>query len=517
MRARDLAAIPRLLTALIRSGLLSIRLSDLPAIAQAWWRCRASFAFLAEVAAIRWGSQVALRDEEGPLTFAELQRESSSLAFRLRAEVGLRAGAQVGLLAGNHRGFVRGLLACTRLGADVLPLNPDLPARVLETISGRQRIDGLLCEPQLADRLSHLESPLWPWLGKEVAIRHEQLPPVTRGGELIVLTSGTSGISKGVRRRPALSHLLPLMAGLLDSLHLEVHRPAVSAIPLHHGYGLATLAVALAMGSPLQLARRYEIAPLMQRLGSDEKPFLISVPTLLKRWLADPQSARGPRPAAVITGSAPLDPELCQELLQRLGPVLFNLYGSSEAGLISLALPETLGLAPGSVGKPLPGNAVRLVDAQGKDVAPGDIGRILARGPFVLPSRADGWRDTGDLGRWDPDENLFVCGRADSMIVSGGENVYPHELEAVLLSHPEVGDAVVWAVADEQFGRRLDAAVAPRPHAHLEVESLRAWLKEQLERHKIPRSLYLLEEIPRSSLGKVDRVALEDLIAALGY
>lgn len=514
MRAIDLTAIPRLIVVLFRSGLLSFRPTDLPAILQAWWRCRAGFAFLAEVAAIRWGARVALRDEDGPLTFAELQKESTSLALRLAREVGLGAGAQVGLIARNHRGFVRGLLACTRLGADVLALNPDLPPGVLKTISARQKIEGFLCEPELAGRLGHLEIPHWPWLGREVTLWDEDLPPVARAGELIVLTSGTSGISKGVRRRPELRHLLPLMAGLLDNLRLELHRPAVPAIPLHHGYGLATLAVGLAMGSPLELARRYEIAPLMQRLAPEEEPFLISVPTLLKRWLAAPQAVRGPRPAAVITGSAPLDPELCRELLEKLGPVLFNLYGSSEAGLISLALPQTLALAPGSVGRPLPGNTVRLVDAQDKELPPGDIGRILAKGPFVLPSRADGWRDTGDLGRWDPDQNLFVCGRADSMIVSGGENVYPHEVEAVLLSHPEVSDAVVWAVPDEQFGQRLAAAVAPHPDAYLEAESLVAWLKQQLERHKMPRSLHLLPEIPRSSLGKVDRVALEGLLGS---
>lgn len=486
----------RLLRSLWRSGLLSLRWSELPALGRAWWKCRAGYAFLAEAAAIRWPARLALRDEEGPLTFAQLHQQSLALAGRLQAEAGLGAGAQVGLLAANHRGFVLGLLACTRLGVDVLPLNPDLPPRVLEQLLSRQGIEGLLCDRDLPGPFLH-----WPWLCHDLPARDESLPNLKKGGELVVLTSGTSGIAKGVRRRPALGDLLPLAAGLLDSLQLTVHRPAVLAIPLYHGYGLAALAMALALGSPLHMARRYEITPLMDRLESGERPLLISVPTLLKRWLA--AGGKG-RPVAVITGSAPLDSELCVRLLEHLGPVLFNLYGSSEAGLISLALPEELRRAPGSVGRPLPGNTVRLVDVEDRPVSPGEVGRILARGPFVLPQRPDGWRDTGDLGRQEG-EILFVCGRADAMIVSGGENVYPHEVEALLLSHPEVEDAVVWAVSDEQFGRRLAAAVTAR----IEVEALRAWLKERLERHKMPRDLHALDKIPRGSLGKVDRVELE--------
>ncbi|MBI3930105.1 MAG: AMP-binding protein [Armatimonadetes bacterium] len=281
----------------------------------------------------------------------------------------------------------------------------------------------------------------------------------------------------------------------------------VLALPLHHGYGLATLAMALALGSPLQLARRYEIGPMLGRLGPREEPLVVTVPTLLKRWLdAGPT---GSRPSAVITGSAPLGADLCVRLLDHLGPRLFNLYGSTEAGLVSLAMPEQLRQAPGSVGRPLPGNVVRLVDAAGQDVGEGQVGRMLVRGPFVLPSGADGWRDTGDLGSRDGQGNLFVRGRSDAMIVSGGENVYPLEVEEVLSSHPEVAEAVVLAASDPVFGQRLVAAVVPRPRAVLEEETLREWLRERLERHKMPRTLRVLEAIPRNPLGKLDRLELE--------
>ncbi|MBI3925605.1 MAG: AMP-binding protein [Armatimonadetes bacterium] len=487
-----------------RCGLLRVQPRQVVLILRAWWRCRNSFAFLSTTAAVRWGERVALEDDDGALTFAELHRRSLALAHRLSGEAGLRVGSQVALRASNGRGFVVGLLACTRLGADVLPLAPDLPPLVTEAILRRQQIEGLLCEADSAEAV-----PCWPWLS-DLAQTTVEPPPVARGGQLVVLTSGTSGISKGIRRRPTLNQLLPLALGLLQSLNLRTHRPIVAALPLHHGYGLATLAMALALGSPLHVATRYEVEPLLERLDPEEAPVLVTVPTLLKRWLDG-----GPgetRPTTIITGSAPLDAGLCARLLAQLGPVLFNLYGSTEAGLIALAPPETLLQSPGSVGRPLPGNAVRVVDSQEQEVQPGQVGRILARGPFVLPSRPDGWRDTGDLGQWDRHGNLSVRGRADGMIVSGGENVYPYEVEEVLSSHPDVAEAVVWAVSDEAFGQRLAAAVLPRPGGKLEEGALLEWLKERLERHKRPRVIRVVAEIPRNPLGKVDRVKLRSQI-----
>ena len=420
-------------------------------------RCGGGFAFLAEVAALRFPSQLALWDEDGRLTFAQLLGEAEGLAGWLRSQ-GVEPGQQVGLMCRNHRSFVLGLLALSRLGADVTPLSCDLPAAVLE----RYSLSRVLREEDCAGRA------------------FVKLPRV-RAGQLVVLTSGTTGIAKGVRRRPGVFQLLPIAAGLLGGLPLRRGRPLILAIPLYHGYGLACLALGLALGAPLVLRRRYDVGPLLKGC---QRGVLVTVPTLLARWLRSGPVV--PPLDGVITGSAPLEAGLCRELLERLGPFLFNLYGSSEAGVVSLAGPEQLLQSPGCVGRPLPGNEVRLLE-----------GRILVRGPLA-PA---GWFETGDLGRWDEHGNLFVCGRADSMIVSGGENVYPSELEDALREHPLVEDVAVVAVEDADFGRRLAAAVV----AAVGEAELLEWLRERLERHKLPRSIHRLEVIPRNALGKVDR------------
>ena len=508
--------------ALWRSGLL--RLSPWMAARAfgAWWRCGNTYAALAEIAALRFPDRCALHDGAGPMTFAVLHAQSEGLAAAIANARGCGSKIRVGLLCGNDRGFVLGLLALGRLGADVLPLDADSPGPALRRALEGQPVDWVLHDPALGSLLAeHLPSQPRHALDdlRPESAGPTALPRVRRAGKLIVLTSGSTGAPKGVGRAPTLSSLLPPLAGLLDDLPLAMHRPAVLAIPLHHGYGLTTLAMTLAMAAPLHLARRFEIGPMCARLGplgagpaADASPVIVSVPTLLGRWLRagiDPSV----HPAAVITGSAPLDPTLCAQLLDALGPVLFNLYGSTEAGVMALATPRALREAPGTVGTPLPGTAITVVDGQGAPVAPGEIGAIRVRGPLVLEPDARGGFDTGDLGRFDAQGRLFVCGRTDAMFISGGENVYPEETVRALRAHPLVADAAVSVVPDPEFGQGMRAHVVIRGGAAVDAAELRDWLRARIARAQLPRELHLIEQIPRNALGKVDRVALEALSA----
>ena len=484
---------------LVRSGLIP-SLGHWFGAARAFWECGPSFAFLGRLAAVRFPDYEAFIDDEGSLTFRELNEKAEALARFLIEKDGVKQGQQVGILCFNHRGFVLSLLAVTRLGADVLPLNPKAPADVLEEILSRQKVSLLIHDSASAvDLPQSIKKRLW----NEDLDSPTPLGRVGRAGQLVVLTSGTTGVSKGIRRRPTVGELLPVTAGLLRDLPLKLHRPTVLAIPLYHGYGIATLALSLTIGSPLLTGRKYDVGPLLNRMVKTEPALLVTVPTLLWRWQQD--SVSGENLEAIITGSAPLSPQLCSQLLKRLGPIIYNLYGSTESGLIAMATPDMLSKAPGCVGRPLPGNQVRLSEISG------GVGELSVKGPLVLKPGPDGWRDTGDLGRYDAHGNLFVCGRADGMIVSGGENVFPHELEEALARHPGLKDFAVLAVPDEEFGHRLIAAVVVNEVA---VEELKEWLKDKLEGFKRPKETFELRNIPRNALGKVDRRAL---MAELGY
>jgi fatty-acyl-CoA synthase len=214
--------------------------------------------------------------------------------------------------------------------------------------------------------------------------------------------------------------------------------------------------------------------------------------------------------AAVLSGSAPLPPLLCRRLLAVLGPVLYNLYGSSEAGVVSLATPAMLTQAPGTVGLPMPGTEVRVL-SDGRPAATGQLGRIQVRSPLVLCPDAGGTLDTGDLGLFDEAGRLHVCGRADGMFVSGGENVYPQAVEACLLGHPAVTEAAIVVGADVEFGARMRAFVVARADASLTAEELRAWLRQRLDRHQQPKTITMVEVLPRNLLGKLDRPVLAQL------
>ena len=497
------------------SRLLKLSPQQLVLILQAWRTCGSSFAFLGAVAAIRFGSHLALQDEEGCLSFEQQWEQTQNWALFLQRQFDVRPGSQVAILCRNQRSFVLSLLAVTRLGGDVLPLGPDTPGPVLAKILKRQDISLVVHDSELTGLIEK-----WaPNLNHQVFTKAFPettggFTPVSRPGQLITLTSGSTGVAKGIRRRPTLGQVLPAMLGLLEALPFQLHRPFLLAIPLYHGYGVATLAVSLALGAPVHLARRYEISPLLSRSRSRQDGVLVTVPTLLLRWLKESVGTSECELTAIITGSAPLSAELSEAVIDRVGPILFNLYGSSEAGLISLAAPESLIAAPGTVGRPLPGNRIRILNSSDEAVEVGEVGRISVGGPLVLGGDEEGWRETGDLGRQDGYGNLHVCGRADTMLICGGENVFPHEVEAELRSHAEVIDSAILVVDDEEFSKRMLAAVVLETGSALTPIELKRWLRERMERHKIPKEVYLVKTIPQNALGKIDRVALAKLFSS---
>lgn len=467
---------------------------------RAFWTCGPSFAFLGQLADIRFADREALVDDQGALTFGQLRAEADRLARYLRNEAGVEAGHRVAIVFSNHRGFVLSLLALTRIGADVLPVNPKLPRGPLSDILDSQRIDLVLHEKEVTDNIDPSQLAV-AW--QEGLDGRGPLPRVKRAGQLIVLTSGSTGVSKGIVRRPTLGEILPVTAGLLRDLPIALYRPTILAIPFYHGYGIATLAMSLPLGCSLSTGRKYDLSTLLGRQSTSDPAMLVTVPTLLWRWLQT--SNQCPNLTAVITGSAPLSAHLCRRLTDRLGPTLYNLYGATETGLIALATPPMLLTSPGCVGKPLPGNEVEIE---------GQIGPIRVRGPLVLGAGSDGWLNTGDLGRFDGNGYLHVCGRADGMIVSGGENVYPHELEDVLAEHPRLKEFSVLAVDDEEFGQRLVAAVVSSEA--LGEDELKGWLATRLERFKLPRQIYFLDSLPRNELGKVRQKDLMTVIEEQG-
>jgi len=339
-------------------------------------------------------------------------------------------------------------------------------------------------------------------------------PSTARPGRQVLLTSGTTGRPKGAARgaprNPA------VVVGLLSRIPYRRSDVTVLAAPAFHAWGFANAALGLALGSTLVLQRRFDAAETLRAVASYRARVLVAVPVMLQRILELPAAEvraldLSSLEVVAVSGSA-LPGGLVERAQQALGDVVYSLYGSTEAGWVSVATPADLRRAPNSAGRLLPGVSLRLLDADGRPVPEGASGRIAVRSSLTFGGYTDGggkealegYLLTGDVGRREAGL-LFVEGRDDEMIVSGGENVFPTEVEDLLARHPAVGDVAVVGVADEQFGQRLEAWVVRRPGAAVDEAELTDLVRAELARFKVPRAVHFVDALPRNTTGKVLR------------
>ncbi|MBZ9712996.1 class I adenylate-forming enzyme family protein [Deinococcus multiflagellatus] len=430
--------------------------------------------------------RVALTDADGPATWAQLQARADEVAARLGPFT--RPGDWAALCSEGGRPFVAGLLGALRVGARVLLLPPGPPDEVARRLAGHP-IRALLTDDPRLDALNLPTVALTAGAPGSQPQPGAPRPGWPRAGRPVLLTSGTTGEPRVVTRRVSPRAASRVGLRLLQALRPARERAALLPLPLWHGHGLSTLALALALGTPLHLRRGARAAELWAVLAQEQVGTLVVVPTLLRRLLQE--TGHAPALHTVICGSAPLDPALAVQTQARLGDVLFNLYGSTETGLIALATPDDLRAEPGSVGHPLPGVQVR--------TAPD--GQLQVRG---LLSR--GWLNTGDLGTLDPAGRVHLRGRADDLMIVGGENVWPAQLEAVLGAQPGVRACAVFGVPCAEYGQAPLAFVELAPEGG-GAATLHQRLAEVLPRRLRPR-LTVLPALPRTETGKVARAEL---------
>jgi acyl-CoA synthetase (AMP-forming)/AMP-acid ligase II len=463
----------------------------------------ANLGSLLRFAARRYGSAVALVDEAGPVTFAVLADQSERMAAALRDGHGIRKGDTVGILCRNGAGLVRGVFAAARLGARVTLLNPEMARPQLAALVERHRIKLVIVEAETEALVEGC-----PEIGADALLdaapaAYRRLARVA-GGELVVLTGGTTGAPKAAARKPAPLAFVRLFLHLVAALGLDRYPSAFVGVPLFHGYGIAAFLVALTLGRTVHLTRRFEAASAAALIERERIEAAVVVPSMLRRMLA--QKAELGSLKCVISGGAALAAPLAVETRERLGDVLFNLYGTSEGGVAVFATPADLAEAPDTIGREIWGVRVTIRDGEDRPVPDGQTGRICVESSAAVSQ--SGWIETGDLGLRDAAGRLFVRGRVDDMIVSGGENVSPWEVETVLMTHPEVKEAAAVGVPDADFGQRLVAYVVPREGSGLTAEGLSAWLSERVARYQRPRAIEIRGDLPLTAIGKIDKKAL---------
>ncbi|MER7455406.1 AMP-binding protein [Micromonospora sp. NPDC126480] len=508
--------LPFVVTTLTRRGLLTPgRPVRVAAQLNALRRWGFSLAGELRQAAARDPGRTAVIDEQGAeLTYADLLGRAEALARALRATYGLQAGDRIGVLCRNHHGLIETIVAATVLGVDAVLVNTGLSATQLATVADEQRLRVLVHDDEFAERLLGLpaELPRVTEQAREGLVANSLpgvLSPPERDGRIIVLTSGTTGAPKGARR-PTPHGFGPLVA-IIDRIPLHARDRVLIAAPIFHTWGFAALQICFALRATVVLHRRFDPAATLAALAAQRCDALFAVPVMVQRLLEVPPPEPRPRLKAVALSGSALPGGLATAFMDAYGDVLYNLYGSTEVSWASIAGPRELRAAPTTAGRPPHGTRLVILDETGAPVPRGQVGRIFVGNEMLFEGytsgadreRRDGLVDTGDLGRLDADGLLFVDGRADDMIVSGGENVFPSEVETLLGQLPQVREVAVIGVPDSEYGQRLAAFLALHPDETLDPEAVREYVRRHLARFSVPRDVVFVKYLPRNATGKV--------------
>jgi acyl-CoA synthetase (AMP-forming)/AMP-acid ligase II len=477
------------------------------------------------VTAARWPNRAAIVDDDGALTYRELRLQAEALAREL-AGAGEGPGRAVGVMCRNGRGFVKAFFAAALVGADVVLVNTDFRIDALAAALSAHRITTIVADDEFGERVRAADKSVIlvdpATVGPPDGDPRSSRPGVAAPGRIVLLTSGTTGKPKGVPRTPQLRSAVGVWMTILDRTGLRTGSRISVAMPMFHGLGLGMLMLTVALGGTVLTHRHFDAEAALAQASLHRADAFTAVPVVLARILDLPERVRARNPLpylrVVLSSGDRLDPTLGQRFMDAYGDVLYNGYGSTEVGIGALATPADLREAPETVGKPVAGCPVRIFDKKDRPVGPRVTGRIFVGGELASEGYTEGsgeakavvesMTSTGDMGYLDNAGRLFIVGREDDMIISGGENVYPRAVENALAEHPDVADNAVIGVPDEQFGHRLAAFVVPQPGSSIDPSALRDYLKGKVSRFEQPRDINIVDSIPRNPAGKVVRKEL---------
>ncbi|GFG73997.1 long-chain-fatty-acid--CoA ligase FadD2 [Mycobacterium botniense] len=504
--------------------------------------------------ALRWGeigmmpalnarrapNRAAIIDDEGPLTFQQLDEAANAVAHGLLAK-GVRGGDGVAILARNHRWFLIANYGCARVGARIILLNSEFSGPQINEVAQREGAKLIIYDDEYTRAVSAADPPLGKLraLGvnpdadqpsgstdetlADLVARHSTspAPKATKHASIIILTSGTTGAPKGANR--STPPTLAPVGGILAHVPFKAGEVTVLPAPMFHALGYLHATIAMFLGSTLVLRRRFAPATVLADIEKYKATAVVVVPVMLSRML-DTLEKLETKPdlsslRIVFASGSALGADLATRALEDLGPVVYNMYGSTEVSFATIAGPKDLERNPSTAGPVVAGVKVKIFDDNGKEVPQGQVGRIFVGTTFPFAGYTggggkqiiDGLLSSGDVGYFDEHGLLYISGRDDEMIVSGGENVFPAEVEDLISGHPDVVEATAVGVEDKEWGQRLRAFVVKKPGSALSEDDVKRYVREHLARYKVPRDVVFLDELPRNPTGKILKRELRNL------
>jgi acyl-CoA synthetase (AMP-forming)/AMP-acid ligase II len=488
-------------------------------------------------AAQRCPDRPGLVDELGTLTWRQLDERINALAAALQD---LPSGQPkvVGIMCRNHRGFVEAVVAANRIGSDVVLLNTSFAGPAMADVVNREGVDAAIYDEEftatvdraLADKPDATRIVAWTEGQHELTVEglineHAGHQPERTGrkGKMILLTSGTTGSPKGANQSGGSAGIGTLKA-ILDRTPWRAEETVVIVAPMFHAWGFSQLIFAASMACTVVTRRKFDPEATLDLVDRHQARGLAVVPVMFDRIMDLPAEVRNRYSGkslrfAAASGSR-MRPDVVTAFMDQFGDVIYNNYNATEAGMIATATPADLRAAPDTAGRPAGGTEIRILDPEFNELPTGEVGGIYVHNDTQFDGYTSGttkdfhagFMSSGDVGYLDEAGRLFVVGRDDEMIVSGGENVYPIEVEKTLAAHPEVAEAAVIGVADEQYGQRLAAFVVLEPGSSATTDTLKEHVRENLANYKVPREVSVLDELPRGSTGKILRTELQSKV-----
>jgi fatty-acyl-CoA synthase len=498
------------------------------------------FGMIPALNARRTPHRTAIIDDDGEVTFKELDVAAHEVANGLLA-MGVKGGDGVAILARNHRWFLMAVFGAARTGARIILLNSEFSGPQIKEVAEREGAKVIIYDDEYYQAVAAAEPELGKLraLGKnpdkeepsgstdetleDLIARNsgKPAPKTTRHSSIIILTSGTTGTPKGANR--STPPTLAPIGGVLSHVPFKSGEVTSLPAPMFHALGFLHATIAMMLGTTLVLRRRFKPATVLEDIEKNKVTAVVVVPVMLSRML-DALDAMERKPdlsslRIVFVSGSQLGAELATRALKELGPVIYNLYGSTEIAFATIARPKDLSINPATVGPVVKGVKVRILDENGDDVPQGEVGRIFVGNFFPFEGYTggggkqiiDGLLSSGDVGYFDEHGLLYVSGRDDEMIVSGGENVFPAEVEDLISGHPDVVEATALGVEDKEWGHRLRAFVVKTDGASIGEDDIKTYVRDHLARYKVPREVIFLDELPRNPTGKILKRELRDI------
>jgi len=442
------------------------------------------------------GNNAAIEDEHEKVSYHDLHKQALQLAYFLNNKYQIKSGCKIAIVGNNSVALVRALFAVSGLGADVYLLNPNQRKNYFDSAVSQNKISHIISDPALCAELSFYNIPVYSLAETIITTPALSLPNVVqrKRGSVIILSSGSTGEPKPEKRNVSATSFLDPLVDIIDKLHLKENSSVLISVPLFHGYGLAALLLSVFLQQKIYLTDKFNTEKTLKILA-DNTDCWIAVPLMIRK-VQESKGFQLLKVKNIISGGDTLPPDLVKLIHDTTSARLYNMYGTSETGVCTIATHNDLLRYPDTIGRLIKGSEARL--SYREKISFDSIGEISIRCGWSADKRRNEFVSTGDLVSQNEEGYYFFKGRRDDLIIIGGENVYPIELETVLYRHPNVKWVKVKAVMDEHQSMQIHLEIVLK--TDLVLNELQKWIDENVPKYMVPRHITVLDQEPNSKL-----------------